>query len=163
MPLPAISISDLSDAGPYDPKDKLQLQRNVLGSWQDFHTNIETYFGPVLTATFAWDGSFGWSENFEELGYIIVPLEMLALFTPGGSPTNQIAQIGMADVGPGATGGFIADFVDTNEAQAVSLYQPAPYLCTTRYGLQLSGNIIGIDPLSGTLQITIYYVKAIPI
>lgn len=160
--MPAIHISDLADAGPYDLKDKLQFQRNVLGTWQDFHTDIETYFGPILTATFEWDGSIGFSETLDETGFIIVPIEVYALFTPGVAPTSQSAQIGIQDVGPGAVGSMLSEFVDTNQAQAITFGYVNPNM-TTREGLQISASILGIDPFSGTTTITIRYVKAIPI
>jgi hypothetical protein len=82
MPLPSTNISALTDAGPYDVKDKLQFQRNVLGTWQDFHTDVETYFGPIKTATFDWDGTDAWSDNLNTTG-MVIPIEVFGTFTAG--------------------------------------------------------------------------------
>ena len=97
MPLPSTHISSLTDAGAEDPKDKLQFQRNVLGVWQDFHTNIETFMGGLQTAVIEWDGSVGFIGVVEApVGHYIWPIEIVAVFTPGNAPTSQTGGIGMA-------------------------------------------------------------------
>lgn len=154
MPLPSTNISSLSDAGPYDVKDKLQLQRNVLGSWQDFHTNIETYFGPILTVTFTWDGTDLWSDLISIPGKILVPIEVYAVFTPGVAPTGQLAQIVVAQVG-------------VFPAEDTALYQVLTHGPVTNpvasTDILLSANIAGASPFSGTTVITILYVAKDPI
>ena len=97
MPLPSTHISSLTDAGAEDPKDKLQFQRNVLGVWQDFHTNIETFMGGLQTAVIEWDGSLGFIGQVEApVGHYIWPIEIMAVFTPGDAPTSQTGGIYLA-------------------------------------------------------------------
>jgi hypothetical protein len=158
MALPAIHISDLPDAGPYDPKDKLQFQRNVLGTWQDFHTDIETYFGPVLTATYTWDGTDMWFEVLDTTPDFIVPLEVYGLFTPGPAPTSQIGQVDLSDA---SSGSLLLEVVDNATIQAVT----ARYVgaVTTLPTLQLLASSGGFSNFSGTMLITIRYVVVAPI
>ncbi len=158
MSLPSTHISSLVDAGPYDPKDKLQFQRNVLGSWQDFHTDIETYFGPILTATFTWDGVDGWTENLVAAPNLIVPIEVSGLFTPGPSPTGETGQVQISDAFSGA---LLLEVIDTASAQAIT----AAYIgaVTTLDTLQLVGSVNPFNPFSGTMLITIRYAVVEPI
>lgn len=159
MSLPSTHISSLTDGGPRDPKDKLQLQRNVLGSWQDFHTDIETYFGEILTATFTWDGSEFWFDQLTVLGKILVPIEVYAIFTPGAAPSGQFGQFLVSPLGGTGGGSLTFEYYDTADAQALSHSFTSPRLGDT---LQLSiGGIFG--PFSGTTVITVHYVAKDPI
>lgn len=162
MPLPSTNISALTDAGPYDVKDKLQFQRNVLGTWQDFHTDVETYFGPIKTATFDWDGTDAWSDNLNTTG-MVIPIEVFGTFTPGNAPTAQSVQVQIAYVGPGGVGALLAEYPDTAEGQAVSFGFISPGMTTGVGGMQILVGILGVSPFSGTTRFTILYVEKDPI
>ncbi len=158
MALPSVRIDDMTDAGAEDPKDIFAFQRNVLGVWTDYHTDIETFMGGMITAVLVWDGTNGWSENINApAGFAVVPISIQAIFTPGNSPSGQTAQMFIEQ--PPSTGGFIMNFDDGSSSYAAALQQQGvetDYVATVT--LQFLVNTSLALDFSGTARITVQYI-----
>ena len=158
MPLPSVRIDDMTDAGAEDPKDIFAFQRNVLGVWTDYHTDIETFMGGMVTAVLVWDGTNNWSENIlAPAGFAVVPISIQAIFTPGNSPSGQTAQMFIEQ--PPSTSGFIMNFDDGSSSYAASLQQISTipdYVANDQ--LQFSVNTSLALDFSGTARITVQYI-----
>ena len=158
MALPSVRIDDMTDAGAEDPKDIFAFQRNVLGVWTDYHTDIETFMGGMVTAVLVWDGTNGWSENIlAPAGFAVVPISIQAIFTPGNSPSGQTAQMFIEQ--PPSTGVFIMNFDDGSSSYAASLQQigvETDYVANDL--LQFLVNTSLALDFSGTARITVQYI-----
>lgn len=51
----AIRITDLPTVSGYELRDKINLQRQEAGVWNDYHTEIGTYLGQYKTWVYDWD------------------------------------------------------------------------------------------------------------
>jgi glycine/D-amino acid oxidase-like deaminating enzyme len=155
MALPSVRIDDMTDAGAEDPKDIFAFQRNVLGVWTDYHTDIETFMGGMITAVLVWDGTNNWSENIlAPAGFAVVPISIQAIFTPGNSPSGQTANMLIEQ--PPSTGGFIMGFEDGSTSYAAALQQvgvETDYVAND----QLQFLVNALD-FSGTARITVQYI-----
>lgn len=158
MALPSVRIDDMTDAGVEAPKDIFAFQRNVLGVWTDYHTDIETFMGGMVTAVLVWDGTNGWSENIlAPAGFAVVPISIQAIFTPGNSPSGQTAQMFIDQ--PPSAGGFIMNFDDGSSSYAASLQQngvETNYIANDQ--LQFLANTSLALDFSGTARITVQYI-----
>ena len=158
MALPSVRIDDMTDAGVEDPKDIFAFQRNVLGVWTDYHTDIETFMGGMVTAVLVWDGTNGWSENINApAGFAVVPISIQAIFTPGNSPSGQTAQMFIEQ--PPSTGNFIMTFDDGSSSYAAALQQigvETDYVANEQ--LQFLVNTSLALDFSGTARITVQYI-----
>ena len=158
MALPSVRIDDMTDAGVEDPKDIFAFQRNVLGVWTDYHTDIETFMGGMVTAVLVWDGTDGWSENIlAPAGFAVVPISIQAIFTPGNSPSGQTAQMFIEQ--PPSMGGFIMSFDDGSSSYAAALQQigvETDYVANEQ--LQFAVNTSLALDFSGTARITVQYI-----
>ena len=159
MALPSVRIDDMTDAGVEDPKDIFAFQRNVLGVWTDYHTDIETFMGGMVTAVLVWDGTDGWSENIlAPAGFAVVPISIQAIFTPGNSPSGQTGQM-LIEQPPYSTGVFIMTFDDGSSSYAAALQQSgydADYVANDQ--LQFLVNTSLALDFSGTARITVQYI-----
>ena len=158
MPLPSVRIDDMTDAGVEAPKDIFAFQRNVLGVWTDYHTDIETFMGGMITAVLVWDGTNGWSENINApAGFAVVPISIQAIFTPGNSPSGQTAHMFIEQ--PPSMGGFIMNFDDGSSSYAASLQQigvETDYVANEQLQFGVL-TFLALD-FSGTARITVQYI-----
>jgi hypothetical protein len=158
MALPSVRIDDMTDAGAEDPKDIFAFQRNVLGVWTDYHTDIETFMGGMITAVLVWDGTNGWSENINApAGFAVVPISIQAIFTPGNSPSGQTAQMFIEQ--PPSTSSFIMNFDDGSSSYAASLQRISTIPdFVAGVTLQFAVNTSLALDFSGTARITVQYI-----
>jgi glycine/D-amino acid oxidase-like deaminating enzyme len=158
MALPSVRIDDMTDAGVEDPKDIFAFQRNVLGVWTDYHTDIETFMGGMITAVLVWDGTNNWSENIlAPAGFAVVPISIQAIFTPGNSPSGQTAQMFIEQ--PPSTSGFIMNFDDGSSSYAAALQQigvETDYVANEQLQFAVLTSL-ALD-FSGTARITVQYI-----
>lgn len=108
----SIRIDELPDGGLTDPKDKLALQRDVLGTWTDYHTDIETYFGRFRTVVF--DIAHGDPSLYTvdpAVSSLLIFIGGHITYRPGGSPSSQSVQVSVAQSynGSGWFASFVAD------------------------------------------------------
>ena len=165
MPLPTIDITDLPDAGVEDPKDHYALQRQVLGTWQDFYTEAETLNGAAKIAVIEWDMSGPLFGNItpETPGNYLVFLRGFVAFTPGGSPTASLAQVQVFQ--GSSTGQYIAEFTDGTVGSGIIIYPATDPIGNPYSDLDQDINVFdsGGGPYSGTARIVIQYVEKQPI
>jgi hypothetical protein len=158
MALPSVRIDDMTDAGVEAPKDIFAFQRNVLGVWTDYHTDIETFMGGMITAVLVWDGTNNWSEFINApAGFAVVPISIQAIFTPGNSPSGQTAQMFIEQ--PPSTSSFIMNFDDGSSSYAASLQQigvETDYVANEQLQFAVLTSL-ALD-FSGTARITVQYI-----
>lgn len=110
----SIRIDQLPDAGLTDPKDKLVLQREVLGTWTDYQTDIETYFGLFRTVVLDFtDGGPSIYSVDPDPGRLLVFIGGHMTYKPGSAPSNDepFVQVAQSFNGAGWEAGFTANAI----------------------------------------------------
>jgi|688.fasta_scaffold326269_2 hypothetical protein len=118
MPDP-IRIDSLPVIDGEEPRDLINFQRLVDGVWQDFHTDLATFYGNLRTFvhTFELDTLdtqvVVYSPEADELA---VPITLLVKYTPGDNPTDNLQQISFDNSSSSAV---VAEFTNGSSPLAV--------------------------------------------
>ena len=92
----AIRIDSLPVIDGEEPRDLINFQRLVGGVWQDFHTDLATFYGDLRTFVHTYElDTFDtqvlvYSPEADELA---VPIGLIVKYTPGDNQTDQSQQI----------------------------------------------------------------------
>ena len=95
MPDP-IRIDSLPVIDGEEPRDLINFQRLVGGVWQDFHTDLATFYGDLRTFVHTYELDtldiqvLVYSPEADELA---VPISLLVKYTPGDNATDNLQQI----------------------------------------------------------------------
>jgi hypothetical protein len=126
MPDP-IRIDSLPVIDGEEPRDLINFQRLVGGVWQDFHTDLATFYGNLRTFvhTFELDTLetqvLVYSPEADELA---VPIGLLVKYTPGDNPTDNLQSI---SVDNSSSSAVVAQFTNGLRALAVQPVDVAPF------------------------------------
>lgn len=95
----AIRITDLPALSSYELRDKINLQRQEAGIWNDYHTELGTYFGEYKTFVYDWDMSTSLGEVITcPVGKYLVVLGAHQTYQPGAIFTSNLVQITISSV-----------------------------------------------------------------
>ncbi len=92
----AIRIDSLPVIDGEEPRDLINFQRLVSGVWQDFHTDLATFYGDLRTFVHTYElDTFDtqvlvYSPEADELA---VPIGLLVKYTPGDNATDQLQSV----------------------------------------------------------------------
>jgi hypothetical protein len=115
----AIRIDSLPVIDGEEPRDLINFQRLVGGVWQDFHTDLATFYGNLRTFvhTFELDTLdtqvLVYSPEADELA---VPIGLLVKYTPGDNATDNLQTISIDNL---AAAAVIAQFTNGSSPLAV--------------------------------------------
>ncbi len=166
----AVRITDFTLVQEYEQRDKIHLQRQEAGVWNDYHTDIGTYLGEVRTAVFDWD-----MQNPGEIftitcpvGKYIIPINVHYTYKPGAVFASALIQLTMQT--PSGNWNFFAEFTHEGVGRG-GIFSPTlgsgPFSNT--YGdvnedlLIVAGDTGIVASDQGTCRIVVQYVEVTPL
>ena len=166
----AIRITDLPLESQYQLRDKINLQRQEAGVWNDYHTEIGTYLGQYKTWVYDWDLSAPFAEfiTCPASTYLIL-LGAHCTYLPGGLFTSNPVQITINDAVSG-NWLYATEFTHNGSGQG-GLFNPAQgsgpsfniYGNVDEDLLISSGGTGSGSPNQGTVRIQLQYVEFTPL
>lgn len=165
----AIRITDLPLESQYQLRDKINLQRQEAGVWNDYHTEIGTYLGQYKTWVYDWDLSAGLGETITcPAGKYLVVLGAHYTYSPGAIFTSNTVQLLLNSTS--GNWSYIGEFPHVGSGRGGLLF---PALGSgpswNIYGdldedlILSSGGTGSGSPDQGTCRIQIQYVEVTPI
>lgn len=166
----AIRITDLPTVSGYELRDKINLQRQEAGVWNDYHTEIGTYLGQYKTWVYDWDLSAVLDVfiTCPPSTYLIL-LGAHCTYLPGAIFTSNLVQILMLS-NPSGNWSYQGEFMHTGTGQGnliIPSFGSGPSF--NIYGdvgedIQItSGGTGSGSPNQGTVRIQLQYVEFTPL
>ena len=165
----AIRITDLPLESQYQLRDKINLQRQEAGVWNDYHTEIGTYLGQYKTWVYDWDLSAGLGETITcPASTYLILLGAHYTYKPGGLFTTNLVQIFINSI----SGNWVygTEFTHNGSGKG-GLFNPIAGSgpSSNIYGdvdedlLVSSGGTGSASPNQGTVRIQLQYVEFTPL
>ena len=166
----AVRITDFPLVQEYELRDKLHLQRQEAGIWNDYHTDLGSYLGEVRTAVFDWDISNP-GELFQipcPSGRYLILLGGHQTYKPGAVFSGNLIQIAIQTVS--ANWAYLTEFFHDGSGNGL--------VFTPNQGSGPNANIYGdvgedllistsdsglVSPNQGTCRIVVQYVEVTPL
>lgn len=166
----AVRITDFPLVQEYELRDKIHLQRQEAGVWNDYHTDLGSYLGEVRTAVFDWDMSNP-GELFQipcPVGQYLILLGAHHTYKPGAVFASNNIQNSIQTVS--ANWNYIAEFIHDGSGKG-GVFSPSNGSGPNAniYGdvgedlLIFTGDTGLVSPNQGTCRIVVQYVEVNPL